>query len=147
MADNGFVYARGPYETDERPTASAFSKGDILMLDSNSSLSRVNPYGTQDNYAIALADSTQSIRDKCVVMIPKPDTEFWASISTALGSHLTPGVESGISFAVANGRYFLDGSTTTARAVVVKGTDEIDQSIRSHVLARLIYHAGNLEIS
>jgi len=140
MPFNGFIYARGPYETDERVAVSAFSKGDILMLDSNSSLSRANPYGAQDNFAIALADSTQAINGKSVVLIPKPDTEFWAPVNSAM----TAGRESGISFNPANGRYFLDGSTTTVRAVVVKGTDEVDQSVRSQVLCKLIYHDGNL---
>lgn len=135
---NGFQYARNPYDMDERVAASAFSKGDVLVLDSNSSLSRVNPYAASFWYAIATADSTQSIRGVCTVMRPKADTEFYLSVQTTLTSHLTAGSRSGVSFDTDNFRYFADSSATTG-VVIVKGTDELDQSIASRVLCKIIY--------
>lgn len=133
MSDNGFVYARGPYETDERIAASAWSKGDLLGITSTSSLSRVDPQTNEVmKFGIALADSTDSIRGVCVVMIPDPTTEFWLPAT----SDLTTGASSGVTFDVASGRYAADASSTTQIVKIVKGTDELDQSIRSHVLVR-----------
>lgn len=145
---NGFWYASGPRRAAEGIPASAFSKGDILALNSSSSLSRLNPYAatTGTQYAIADADSIDSIRNKVPVTVIMPDTYFWSA--TTSGVTLITGENSGVSFvAAAPGRYWLDESTATAIFTVVEGTDRIDQSIQSKVIGQFRYAAGELDLS
>lgn len=132
---NGFWYASGPRRMDERIAGSAFSKGDLLTLNSASSLSRLNPFAAAAGtiYAIANSDSTNSIRGLCSVTVIQPTTRFWARVTA--GSAITTGEGSGISFATGlGGRYELDASTTTIRFVVTEGTDKVDQSVQSKVV-------------
>lgn len=149
----GLVYAYGsPGDTLSIIPSSAFSRGDLLTLTSASSVSRINELmaSGDDIYAVAECDSTQSIENKVLVRIPGPDTVWIASAHSATGSGMTTGQEFDFSFAVANGRYFVTTSATSARAVVVKGTigaGALDQSVHSQVAIRLIGHAGNLDIS
>ena len=145
---NGFWYASGPYRTDERIAGSAFSKGDILGLDSNSSLSRLNPYALAAGsvYGIATADSTDSIRGKCGVIVIQPTTRFW-SAATA-GSTLVTGESSDVSFAAAKpGRYWVEDSANSASVVVIAGTDAVDQSVQSKVIVSFKFAAGELDLS
>lgn len=148
---NGFWYASGGYSVEQGKPASAFSKGDLLMLNSSSSWSRVPSVASgidNDIAGVALCDSTQSIEDRVPVLIPEDDTLFWASLSTALSS-ATVGSSADLFFdATDNNRYYVDpGSSNTARAVIVRGTVEVDQSVQSVALVRLIYNAGNLTFS
>jgi hypothetical protein len=139
---NGFQYARGGYETDARIPSSAFSKGDLLMLTSASSLSRVNPYAIAagaEVYGVATCDSTQSISNKVTCIRPKPDTIFKVGIVAASGH--TTGVSSGVSFIAASGRYVAE-SGGTAVVAVVAGVAECDQSVSSHILVRLVTSGG-----
>jgi hypothetical protein len=134
---NGFWYASGPKEMDERIAGSAFSKGDVLALDSNSSLSRLNPYAltTAALYAVACADSTDSIRNLVPAIVIQPTTRFWSA--TTSGVTLVTGEESGVSFtATKPGRYWVDESTSTNMVVVVEGTAKIDQSVQSKVIVQ-----------
>lgn len=145
---NGFWYASGDYTTDERTAGSAFSKGDLLALDGSSNLSRVNPYAltTGTLFGVAASDSTNSINDKCVVIIPQPETLFWSR--TTSGVTLLTGENSGVSFdAAAPGRYWVDESTSTNAVVVVKGTDVIDQSVESKSLVKFKFAGGELDLS
>lgn len=148
---NGLWYAGGDYTTEHAIPASAFSKGDLLMFNSASSLSRVPSVatGTTDEIAgIALADSVNSIDNKVPYLVPQPDTLFWASWATNLTSNATPGTECDFFYAVANNRYYLTHeSANSARAVVVRGNADVGQSVQSKLLVKLIYHAGNLELS
>ena len=150
MALDGFRYASGGYSTEQSIPASALSKGDLLTYTSTSSLSRINelmPSGA-DIAGIALCDSTQSIDNKVPYLVPEADTLFWASVASNFGSNLTPGFECDVAFAVANGRYYVaPGSTSSVRVALVRGNADIDQSIKSQVLCKLIYHAGNLDLS
>lgn len=154
---NGFWYAGGDYTTEEAKPASAFSKGDLLLLDSNSSLSRM-PWAAAPGMAstdiagVALADSIDSIQDRVPYLVPQPDTLFWASANSAHAGDVTAGDEVDINFAVANNRYYADpASSNTVRAVIVRGLGQdvisADQSVQSKVLCKLIYHAGNLDLS
>ena len=148
----GFSYAYGPAgDSIEATPASAFSKGDLLMLDSTSSVSRIAelfPSGV-DIYAVADGDSTQSINGKCKVTLVDQDTTWLASLSTNI-SAVTPGVECDIAFSTANGRaYVTNASANSVRATVVRGTAgpmALDQSVNSQVLVKLIRHAGNVEL-
>lgn len=149
----GLQYSSGPEgDTAWVKPASAFSKGDILMLTSASSLSRIPelaPAGA-DIYGVALCDSTQSIDNKVLVQIPDADTVFLASTHSATGSGMTTGQEFDFSFAAPNGRYYVTTSTDSVRAVIVRGTIgamALDQSVHSQVLIKLLRHAGNIELS
>lgn len=144
----GFWYASGPKEMDTRKPGSAFSKGDLLTLNSASSLSRLNPYAAASGtiYAIATADSSDSIDGKVTVALMHPATRWWARV--APGSALTTGEVSGVSFgADASGRYFVDASASTARVVVIEGTDKVDQSVQSKAIVQFRYAAGELNLS
>jgi hypothetical protein len=145
---NGFWYASGPQVYREIKAGSAFSKGDLLTLDSNSSLSRLNPYAatTATQYAVALSDSTNSINGVCVVQEITPTTRFWSR--TTSGVTLIRGEESGVSFvAAAPGRQWVDESSTTNIVVVDFGTAEVDQSVESKVIVRFKYADSELDLS
>lgn len=73
-----FWHAYGPYEMGEGKPASAFSKGDILVYTSASSLSRADntATGTGDIAGVATADSTQSVRDLVTFVKVNADTVF-----------------------------------------------------------------------
>jgi hypothetical protein len=145
---NGFWYASGPCRRDERPAGSAFSKGDMLALDANSSLSRLNPYAVAAGslYGIATADSTDSIRGLCGCIVIQPNTYFWSA--TTSGVTLLTGEESGVSFdATKPGRYWVDESSTTNVVVVVEGTDRIDQSHQSKVIVQFKYADSELDLA
>lgn len=145
---NGFWYASGPYRTDERKPGSTFSKGDILALDSNSSLSRLNPYAltTGSVYGIATADSSDSIRGLSGCVVIQPTTRFWAALTA--GQTPTTGTESGVSFATGlTGRYEVDGSSTTNAVIVVNGVDSVDQSVQSKVIVQFKFADSELDLS
>jgi hypothetical protein len=134
---DGFQYASGSYSADEGKPSSAFSQGDLLMLTSVSSLSRVNPYAIEagaEVYGVATCDSTQSVRNLCTVLRPNPDTIF--RLPTNAGSTLSKGASSGVSFVVATGRYYAE-SGGTAVVAVIAGVADCDQSVQSHVLVRI----------
>jgi len=150
---NGFWYAGGDTHTMEAAIpSSAFSRGDLIAY-SSSSLSRVSEVfaAGADIAGVAMADSTDSIDNLVSILIPGPDTLFWASLQSADATALAPGAEADIGFDVAEGRYFVDpSSTNSVRAVIVRGNTgvgAVDQSVQSKVLCKLIYHAGNLELS
>jgi hypothetical protein len=141
---NGFWYAGGAYTTEKAKPASAFSKGDLLMLDSNSSVSRIPSVASgtfgNDIVGVALCGSDQSIDDFVPYLVPQHDTEFWASYSSVVASNMLPGQPCDIFFAVANNRYYLtNASTASALAVIVRGNADISQSVQSKVKVRLMF--------
>lgn len=153
---NGFWYAGGDTHVVESAIpASAFSKGDLLMFDSNSSLSRVPSVATgtfgNDIAGVALSDSIDSIANQVPYLVPGPDTLFWASLDTASSNALRPGTECDVFFAVANNRYYVDpDSSASALAVIVRGSagaGSVSQSVQSKVLCKLIYHSGLIDLS
>lgn len=139
---DGFWYAGGPIWREESIPASAYSRGDILQLNSSSSFSRTPattwPTSGAVIFGVADGSSLQSISNKCTALVPGPTTLFWASCNTALGSHLTPGGQYDVAFAVANSRYYVTSSANTPRVVVVRGTAEVSQSVQSRVLVRFL---------
>ena len=102
---NGFWYARGKtHEFAEAIPSSAFSKGDLLTLDSNSSLSRVEEVFTSSAdtvVGVALADSDSSINDWVGYLIPGSDTVFCARLQSNDATALVPGLECDFAFDVA----------------------------------------------
>ena len=155
---NGFWLAGGKTHTfHESIPASAFSKGDLLLYDgSGSSLSRV-PWASSPGMAaadivgVATSDSINSINDRVTYIRPGPDTIFWASLQSNDATALEPGLDCDVNFDVAEGRYYVDpSSTNTVRVVLVQGNTgvgSVDQSVQSRVLCKLIYHAGNIDLS
>jgi len=104
-----------------------------------------------DIAGVALADSIDSIDNLVPYLVPGPDTLFWASLQSADATALAPGAECDVAFDVAEGRYYVDPSSTgTVVAVIVRGNagvGAVDQSVQSKVLCKLIYHSGQLELS
>lgn len=152
MANTGLRYSRGPFQTLEAEPASTFSKGDLLMYDSNSSLSGMDmrfPSG-EDIAGVALADSVDSIAqadgvNRVPFVVPKSDTYF-LSDSTA-DSRFTAGTEVDIGVD-SDGRPVVvsPSSATTARAVIQRGTETVQgQSTDSRVEIGLIEHAGDID--
>lgn len=152
MAFKGLRYSRGPFQTREAEPASAFSAGDILQYDSNSSLSGIDtsyPSGT-DIAGVALSASADSIGwadgvTRVPYIVPQADTYFLSECTPA--SQFTAGQE--VDFDVdGNGRPVVVTSQNSVRAVVIRGTQEIQgQSDLSRVEIGLIQHAGNLDHS
>lgn len=153
---NGFWYASGNARFESAIPASAFSKGDLLMFTSTSSLSRVPSVATGtdtsgDIAGVATSDSNDSIDNKVGFIAPEADTLFWARWLDAQASNATPGAEGDIFFSTSSGRYFVTtASAATARVVIVRGNvgvGAVDQSVESKVLVKLIYHGGNVDLS
>ncbi len=147
---NGFWYARGEtHEFAEAIPSSAFSKGDLLTLDSNSSLSGVDvtfSSSADTVIGVALADSDSSINDRVGYIIPGADTVFWASLQSVDATALVPGLECDVRFAVAENRFYVDPSSANTLMVVLSrgdtGVGAIDQSVQSKVLVRFLTHTG-----
>ena len=135
---NGLWYARGPHNGKEAIPASAFSRGDILMYTSESSLSRYNELGTAANViaGVALADSDQSFNNKVPYLIAEIGTVFWSRATPA--SSYTPGEQ--VDFDVDGaGRPVVVNSQTTPAFVVEEVTVDIaGQSAQSVILGRFI---------
>lgn len=146
MPLDGFRYAKGTARLEHGIPSSAFSRGDLLMLTSSSSLSRVNPYAVAANaevYGVALADSIDSVENKVGVLVPGPDCEFW--VPTNAGSTLTTGANSGVSFIVATGRYQAESGGTSV-IVLTAGVADCDQSTVSKVRARIKSSGGLVDL-
>lgn len=152
---NGLWYAGGDYTTESATAASAFSKGDVLQLTgSPSEVSRINPLlsaSANPIAGVALSDSDQSITQfqEVVYLVPQPDTVFWASLQTTVASADTafrPGELKDLNFIVAENRYHVINSANTPRVKIMRGPGDIDQSVQSKVLVRLVYDGGELAL-
>lgn len=132
------VPAEGPVYVREGKPASAFSRGDVLMLNSASSLSRIPPLFPAGAVivGVALADSTKSINNKVTYAIPHSETVFWSTCTP--GSSFTRGANVNFN-ADAASHLIANGSTGTVRAVVVKGVADVaNQSVESRIQIRFI---------
>lgn len=144
----GFVPAQGEFDFYEFIPSSAFSKGDLVQLDSASSVSGIDTASPPDILGVAMQDSVDSIRDRCVICVPRPSSVF-LSVSTP-GADLPVGAE--VDFDVdGDGRPVVVASTDTPRIVIVKGHDAESEvgglSDQSRVYVRLMYNADELELS
>lgn len=143
-------YADGPYRESTAIASSAFSKGDILMLDSNSSLSRLREdvASTVTIVGVALADSDQSRSDQQVpYILALDDTAFYSDVTP--DTQLSPGDDLDIEFNIADrNRFHMVSSNTTPRARVAQdgGTQDVaGQSDRSE--AKIYFIDGTDNIS
>jgi len=155
VANFVFAYRAGAGEPAiiEATPASAFSRGDILVVGANASQISGGQIvanalsGTPDILGVALTDSNESINNLCPFLLPGPEDVFLSRVSGT--SLATRGDEIDI-FVDGAGRYYAaPGSANTARLVVVKGHSEIirQSSEQSRILVKFIYHAGNVDLS
>ena len=126
-------------------SGSKFSRGDLLLADVGSTCSKLGPNADEaDIYAVALADSNDSINALIPILLPDMSDVF-LSDSTA-GTAFVVGTEYDID--IMNSRHQVTSSTNTARVVIVKATGGVlGQSNDSRVLCKFIAHAGNIDLS
>jgi hypothetical protein len=139
------IPAKNRGDAFEVKPASAFSRGDILMLTSASSLSGAPIAGGVDIAGIALADSTQSINGRVVYAPPSPDEIYWSSIVT--GSAYTVGSAVTVCYSAASRWHVSTATHVGFAATVVKGTSELVQSGESRIQIQFVGNAGALLFS
>lgn len=148
MATQGLRYADGPYRESAAIASSAFSKGDVLMLGSNSSLSRLNTLVTSGVtiMGVALADSTESRSDQKVpYILALDDTAFYSDCTP--GTQFSPGDQRDLEFDTTN-RFRVATSTNTVRVKIAQdgGTQDVrGQSGKSTVKVYFIDGSDNIE--
>lgn len=137
----GFTHARGPGKQAEGIPASNFSEGDVLVYDSNSSLSRapVLNITATELAGIARADSDNSVNDLVTYTRPTDEDVFFSELTaTTVGSDVTKGQTLDLQ-EDSEGRHYSANSGTTNVMVVEEGTgDVLGQSNESRVLTRFL---------
>jgi len=141
----GLSYAYGAYEVRNAVPASAFSRGDPLMLTSASSLSGSNILfaAGQEIAGVALSASTESYRDRVPYLVWQSGTVFWSRVTA--GSTVTPGEE--FDFELTSAIYMVTTSQLSSRVVIVRDTQELTpvHSNESFVLVQPLVAGGEGE--
>lgn len=138
----GFTHARGPGKQAEGIAASAFSEGDPLIYDSNSSLSGADPLNitsANELAGIARAASVDSVNDLVTYTRPTDEDVFFSELTSDFaGSDVTKGVKLDL-VGDSEGRSYVSRSGNTDVVVVEEGTaDVLGQSDESRVLVRFL---------
>ena len=114
----GMLPAQGNDFIEDGVPASAFSRGDLVVLDSAASLAIHSGGGVGSNaYGVALADSDKSINDRVPVSIIGFDTIYLSACTP--NSTFTVGEKFDV-IVDANGRSIVNDSQLTPRVVVVR---------------------------
>ena len=96
------IPVKGPDRQTTGIPSSAFSKGDLLMYDSNSSLSRYPAnFPVGELVGVALADSTESLDNQVPYAVALPSTAFYAQAAAA--SQMTRGESLDMAYAAGSG--------------------------------------------
>jgi len=127
-------------------SGSKFSRGDILLFDVGSTVSKLGPNADEADIAgVALASSNDSINALIPVLLPD-GADVFLSDSTA-GTAFVIGTEYDVDLSSAS-RHQVTSSTNTPRVVIVKATGGVlGQSNDSRVLCKFISHSGLIDLS
>lgn len=141
----GLYPAQGGGKVLKAIPASAFSRGDILVYNSSSSLSRMPDLfpSTIDIAGVALNDSSASIKNEVLYHVPDFDTIYFSDCTP--GSTFTRGANVNYNYNAATKGYVANTSAGTVVAVCERGVVEVEgQSVQSRILVRLITNAGGV---
>ena len=143
-------YAHGPARFCEGIPASTFSKGDILMYTSASSLSRIPTstasVGALDDghvVGVALAASTESYDNKVPYVIADRDTVFWSDATT--GSQFTEGESLDVEYTGATFRLTTSAITPMLRVVPGGGSKDMTDINSQKSLVRVKFDETMLQ--
>lgn len=134
-------YAQGPVRETTGIPSSAFSRGDLVMFDSASSLSRVPAeYSSASIVGVAMASSLESIDDQVPYIAVAHGTTLWSDATT--GSQFTRGELLDFEYTGAN--FFVTTSANTPIALIdpFGASDDVIDSNTSRV--RIYLDPSNL---
>ena len=134
-----------PTIVESAVSGSKFSRGDLVLFDVGSTVSKLGPNADEADIAgVALADSDQSI-NALIPVLQIEANDVFLSDSTR-GTAFVRGTEYDVD--IFNSRHQVTSSTNTPRVVIVKATGSVQgQSQRSAVLCKFIYHTGLIDLS
>lgn len=122
-------YAGGDCEIRHGKPASAFSKGDLIVFNSGSSLSYADVLFAAGTIiaGVALSSSTESYNDLVPYIVAKPETRFWISATAAAAQAAQRGTTSDLSAAgTANWQY---GTSQNSAIALVRSESSTDPTI------------------
>lgn len=138
MPSYSLWHAYGPKEMREAVPSSAFSAGDVLCFDSNSSLSRMPADFGLPVAGVAASASTSSANNKVPYIVPQADSVFWSECTT--GSQMTPGELLDLEYTSA--RFMVSTSQNTGTVTIERNSEDIGgQSVQSRVLVKFVRSA------
>jgi hypothetical protein len=122
-------YAGGPREIEHGKPASAFSRGDLLMFNSGSSISQCDNLFVAGGIiaGVALSMSTESVADKVPYIVAKPDTRFWVQAAPDVAGAAQRGNVSDLSIMATDGWELV--SSTKSAIALVRSESSTDASI------------------
>jgi len=143
----GFLPAQGHDSIEYGVPASGFSRGDVLVLTSASSLSGYDILGIGPVFGVALADSNNSINLSVPVSIPGADAIYLSACTP--NSTFTVGEAFDI-VRDGNGRSIVDSSQLTLRVVVVRPQagppygGVPNQSVESRIMVKFLRQGDSI---